>query len=356
MEPMNRTTLRSLLCITIFIAVSVSAIACGSSGGSDPSSGDDGTSSGASSGGSGSGSGGGASSGGTGSGGSGSGSSSGSSGASNVLPDGAPSVFGSWLTVNSANTVSTELTLNANGTYQLTVLVTTSTVSGDEYVQQGTFTLNGALLTLTPTEATCSAPLTPATYTYGIDTTILVLTDSSGTSTFYGATTADLGSGLTLVVGCSVNGGAWSPASTTGSPPVPADPGSNPSPYGNWLVTSGNTSVELTLDSDGTYAITILGLTSTQTANEYLQKGSFVLSGADIVFTPTEASCPVSVPVGTDVYGVNGSGFSTTDASGNETHYAPTGSATLGQGLTLVLGCSQNGGPWMPEPLAPVTN
>jgi hypothetical protein len=273
---------------------------------------------------------------------------------------GGPDIFGTWITANSAKTVWTELTLSTNGTYTLTVLVPTSSVTGDEYVQQGNFKLAGATLTLTPTEQTCPTALTPSTFTYAVDASLLVLVDSSDNTTVYGATGAQLGAGLTLVVGCSpTSGAAWTPEPTNGAAPSPSNPGDNPSPYGNWLnaSSSSTTSTLLTLDDDGTYVFTLLVTTSTQTGDEYVQKGTFVLAGDDLILTPTEASCPGAIPVATDTYAINAAGLSTTDSSGTQTGYIPTPMTSLGGDLTLIVGCSPtSGAAWTPEPIAAVTN
>jgi hypothetical protein len=276
----------------------------------------------------------------------------------NALADGSPNIFGSWVTANSGGTVESELTLNMDGTYKFIVLVPTSSVTGDELTQEGTFTLSGAHLTLTPTEQTCPGALTPSTYTYAVDASLLVLIDSSGNTVYYGATDAVIGSALTtLIVGCSVNSGPWMPEPTSGSAPTPADPGANPTPYGNWLNVTNGTTTLFTLNSDGTYALTALAATSTETGDEYIQKGTFVLEGADIIFTPQQASCPGNLPVSIDTYGINASGLSTTDAGGNQVGYEPTTMTSLGQNLTtIVVGCSVNGGAWMPEPVASVGN
>jgi hypothetical protein len=277
-----------------------------------------------------------------------------------AVDGGGPDIFGSWITANSAQTIWTELTLNQDGTYALTVLVPTSSVTGDEYAQHGNFKLSGGALTLTPSEATCPTALTPSTFVYAVNGQFLVLVDSSGDATLYGATDATLGAGLTLVVGCSpTSGAAWTPEPTNGSAPSSSNPGQNPSPYGNWLNASpsSTTSTLLTLNEDGTYVFALLVTTSTQTGDEYVQKGTFVLDGQDLILTATEASCPGAIPVTTDNYAVNGADFSTTDSSGNQTDYASSTESTLGSGLTLVVGCSPtSGAPWTPEPIAAVTN
>jgi len=278
-----------------------------------------------------------------------------SDGAAPLNPQtGQPTVFGSWLLANGAT--SEVLTLNDDGTYEIDIIVSTSTVTGDEYVQQGNFALNGANITFTPTQASCPTALTPSTDTYAFDAQYLVLTNSSGSATYAATDASSFGNGLSLVVGCSPSGQGWTPEPLTGSPPSAGNPGAEPTLYGNWLATSGTTSVEVMLNSDGTYEIDLLITTSAVTGDEYVQQGTFVLNGADITFTPTEASCPGSVPVFADGYLFNGAGLVTTSSSGTTTGYAPTGSTPLGQGLTLVVGCSQDNGPWTPQPLAPVTN
>jgi hypothetical protein len=273
-----------------------------------------------------------------------------------------PSLFRNWLVTNAAGNVFNELTLNPDGTYQITILITTSTVTGDEYIQKGTFALNGGTITLTPTEASCPTALIPSSLTYDFDGAALSVTDSSGTKTNYAATSSAVPgpAGLTLVVGCSLSQGApWMPEPMTGSPPT-GSPVVQPSVFGNWLITNaaGNVFNELTLNPDGTYQITILITTSTVTGDEYIQKGCFALNGAAITFTATEASCPKPVPIYSDAYGFNGAGLGVVDSAGTGTVYLRTGSAVPGPaGLTLVIGCSlTTPGPWMPEPLAPVSN
>ena len=261
------------------------------------------------------------------------------------------SVFDNFVYTNGQTSI--QLTLKADGTYQLIVLVSTSTVTADEEVEEGTFVLSGAMISFTPTERSCATALTPSTDDYLVNSAGFALISSSGTITFVRspplATT-----GLTLVVGC---GSPFMPVTTTGAAPVPASPGQSPSLYGNWLYTNSNgVEAELTLNDDMTYEVEILISTSTVTANEYIENGVFAYKGPTLTLTPMQTSCPVAAPPKPYGFAFDEAGLILTDLSGNSTTYGSTTMSDPAANLTTVVGCSINNGPWMPEPIAPVTN
>jgi hypothetical protein len=243
--------------------------------------------------------------------------------------------------------------LNADGTYQIIALTRTSTVTADETVENGTFVVGGTTLSFTPTERTCTTPLAPSTDTYALNGAALVLVSATSSVTVFPRSPPISTAGLTLVVGC---GSPFMPVAMTGSPPVAANPGSSPSLYGSWLFTSPAVSLELTLNQDMTYETDALFPTSTVSGNEYIEKGTFAFHGAALVLTPTQASCPGVKPVENNSFGFNGVNLGTTNAAGTMFNFSRTTPTPLGANLTLVLGCSINNGPWMPEPIAPVAN
>jgi len=273
-------------------------------------------------------------------------------GSSGSPASGSPTLVGTWLAVDGPTSV--ELVLSSDGTYQVTVLVLTSTVTGDELVEKGNFVVSGATITFTPTSLTCPGALTPSTDLYVFNGGGLVTTAPGGTSTTYLRTTAPpIGTGLTLVVGC---GSPWMPEPVNGSDPSPGAPVAEPSIFGNWLNTNnaGNVQAEWTLNANGTYQATILIKTSTVTGDELIQTGTFVLDGGNITFTPAEESCSGPVPIAADTYAFNGAGIDINGSGTTTTFLATTTTpAQLGAGLTLVIGC---GSPWMPVPVAPVSN
>jgi hypothetical protein len=248
-----------------------------------------------------------------------------------------------------------QLVLNQDGTFAFTLLVKTSTVTADEYLQKGTFALSGGNITFTPTEASCNTPLTPSVDGYVFNGQGLQTTDSNNQKTNYVKTSPqDIGAGLTLVVGC---GNPWTPVAVSGTAPAPgAAPIVQPSLTGTYAVTVAPTTTQIVLNADGTYQLTQLVATSTVTGDEYIEKGLYVTSGADITFTPQQASCPVKKPITMDAYAINGvliALITPTTGIG----LARTAPTQLGAGLTLVVGCSPSpGSPFMPEPVAPVSN
>jgi hypothetical protein len=264
------------------------------------------------------------------------------------------SVFGSWIYTSSNGQAVVALTLNPDGTYQVLTIGYTSTVSADETVEEGTFVLqSGGKIAFTPTEHTCATPLTPSTDTYAVDGGALVLV-VSGNAVWFARAPVPSTSGLTLVVGC---GTPFAPAAMTGSEPVAGDPGSSPSLFGTWVVSNSTLSLELTLNQDLTYEFLLVVPTSTVTADEYIQHGTFAYAGTTIVFTPTEESCPTVPPPASYTFIFNDLNFTWVDSSGTSTTFTRMASTTdIGAAYTLVVGCSINNGPWMPEPITPATN
>lgn len=256
--------------------------------------------------------------------------------------------------VSTANQTSLQLTLDADGTYQFIILTRTSTVTADEILEKGRFVLSGGTISFTPTEHSCATPLTPSTDGYAENGAGLALITSSGVTVLVRAPVLDT-SALTLVVGC---GSPFAPVALTGSDPVPSNPGSSPSLYGSWLVTAANgLQVEVTLNQDMTYGLQLLVPTSTTTGNRYVETGTFSFQGATLILTPTQASCPVVTPIKSYSFGYSDANLGLTDSSGTTTNYPRTTTTQLGANLTtVVVGCSINNGPWMPEPIAPVKN
>jgi hypothetical protein len=255
------------------------------------------------------------------------------------------------LKVNSQTSV--QLTLSSTGTYQLTVLTLTSTVTADETVEAGTFVFAGPAITFTPTEHTCGTPLAPSTDGYLINGSALVLVSATGGATAFLRAPPLSTAGLTLVVGC---GTPFMPVAMTGSSPVPATPGTSPSLYGSWLLSNASVSIQFTLNPDMTYETDVLLPTSTVSGNEYIEKGTFAFQGASLNLTPTQASCPGVKPVEQNTFVFNGTALSTTSSTGSTLNFSRMAMTQLGANLTVVLGCSVNNGPWMPEALGPVTN
>jgi hypothetical protein len=262
-------------------------------------------------------------------------------------------LFDTYVTPLNNGQTSLQITLNADGTYEIVVLTPTSTVTADETVEHGTFVFGGSMITFTPTERTCTTPLTSTTDSYLVNGAGLGLFPATGGALLLARSAPLSTTGLTLVIGC---GAPFMPVAMMGSDPVPANPGSSPSPYGSWLWTSGTLSIEYTLNQDMTYELQVLSSTSTVSGNEYIEKGTFAFQGQALVLTPTQASCPQKKPVVKDPLSLNGTNLVLTDSSGTNFTFARTNTSQLGANLTLVIGCSINNSPWMPEPIAPVTN
>lgn len=275
---------------------------------------------------------------------------------------GPPTLFGTWVAGTAAE--SFWLTLNADGTYAFAILIPTSTVTNDVFIQEGTYAVSGVYLVLTPTEQTCpsASPPAPSVSTYFFDGEYLITYDSTGKQSIFAhsATAPDLtGSsdgGASTVLGCPETPFAAYPL--TGTAPVPTSPGVIPAPYGSWVVANSENTlfVQVLLNSDGSYEIALLIVTSTVSADEYIQKGTFTINGPALVFTPTEASCPGNVPVFSNNYYFDQDVLVLQDPSGKSTGFVTDPTLMLGQGLNIVLGCSVDNGPWTPYALAPIQN
>src|SRR5579863_2553351 len=170
------------------------------------------------------------------------------------------------------------------------------------------------------------------------------ITSSSSSSSSGGSTASSSSSSGGSANASSSSGGASSgssSASPTGGGPTALD--------GTWLFTSGAISVEFTFEANGTYQLTILAVTSSATANETIQKGTFTATSNTITWTPQEETCPGVQAISSDTYlFVNTGGTQylvATNSSGNSSSFKQVSddAAALGSGLTIVLGCSVNG-------------
>lgn len=79
---------------------------------------------------------------------------------------GPPSLIGSWYYVDSAGTAGEGLTFNSDETYVNQSIALTSSTTGDQEVEMGTFTLSGSTITVTPTSSSCPGPAPVTSYDY----------------------------------------------------------------------------------------------------------------------------------------------------------------------------------------------
>jgi hypothetical protein len=131
--------------------------------------------------------------------------------------------------------------------------------------------------------------------------------------------------------------------------------GSTPSLYGTWayLNAAGTEGEGITINSDGTYVLSLLQITSPASANVQSEQGSFTLSGSTITATPKEATCAKPDPVYTATYSFQGSNLEIAEPSGVIV-FQPDNAT--GSNIAITFGCFSSSGTFTASPLVPVSN
>jgi hypothetical protein len=151
---------------------------------------------------------------------------------------------------------------------------------------------------------------------------------------------------MALALGCGV--GCSSSSSSSGDPPLVGT---------NWLYTdsSGTGGTDLTINSDNSYELSLLYLTSSTSAEAQTETGTVAISGSSITFTPQKWSCEEPTdPSYTAGYQFNGSSLEVVFTSGLVAFQADTSSASTGTGFQITLGCFPQSGGFVASPLEPI--
>jgi hypothetical protein len=120
---------------------------------------------------------------------------------------GPPNLYQTWAYVDSAGTAGAGATFTSDGTYELQILELTSSNSGDDQVEIGTFTTSGSTLTLTPKQSTCAGPDAVYSMGYSFSGGNLVLALPSGTIVMQPDTAT--ASDVAITNGCFGDAGAF---------------------------------------------------------------------------------------------------------------------------------------------------
>jgi hypothetical protein len=116
---------------------------------------------------------------------------------------GSPSLYGTWYYADSAG-AGVGLTFNQSGTYVAQELALTSSTSGDDQAEKGTFTVSGSTITLTPTEWSCPGPDPIYKLTYSFQGSDLAVSQPSGAAVLQPDTQPP--SSVAITFGCFTNG------------------------------------------------------------------------------------------------------------------------------------------------------
>jgi hypothetical protein len=134
--------------------------------------------------------------------------------------------------------------------------------------------------------------------------------------------------------------------------------GGNPTPddkvQGNWIFASsdGLTGIGLKFN-DISYDLSGLVLTSSNTAQAIVEKGSFSINATTLVFAPTESTCPGPIPIYQMDYRFSGSVLMIT--AGSNLIAFERNPYAVDSSFALTLGCDVSGS-FVPSPIAPVSN
>jgi hypothetical protein len=106
----------------------------------------------------------------------------------------------------------------------------------------------------------------------------------------------------------------------------------------------------ITLNSDGTYVVSLIQLTSATSANVESEVGTFTSTATTITFSPSKASCTeATVPPYTEKYQLSGNLLTVSDSGGVTVYQLDTSPASS---IALAEGCFINGS-FVPTPLTP---
>lgn len=123
---------------------------------------------------------------------------------------------------------------------------------------------------------------------------------------------------------------------------------------GTWIYIAADNSVAVgaTFSPDGTYVLQEMSLTSTNSADDEIETGTFSATDSDITTVPQQYSCPGPDPATTVAYDFSGSSLQIVSSSGITTLGRDT--AQPSSMFSLTLGCFQSDGSFVAQPLAPV--
>ena len=124
---------------------------------------------------------------------------------------------------------------------------------------------------------------------------------------------------------------------------------------GSWVYTnSANTAgLGALFNTDGTYALTELVLTSSTAANAQEETGTFTVSGDTITETPTKSTCDGPAPVHQLTYSISNGDLTLKDPSAVVVLQPNTSTSS---NVAIVLGCFDSNGNFKAQPLASVSN
>ena len=120
--------------------------------------------------------------------------------------------------------------------------------------------------------------------------------------------------------------------------------------YANSAGTAGEGVV---FNTNGTYALLVLQLTSSSSGNVQEETGTYVVSGNTITVTPKEWTCPGPDPVYSATYSFQGSSLAITEPSGVVIFQPDDQMASM---AALTHGCFSSSGAFTAMPLASVSN
>jgi hypothetical protein len=123
---------------------------------------------------------------------------------------GPPSLDGNWFYADSAGTSGVGVSFKNDGSYELQELVLTSSTSGNDQVEIGTFTVSGNTITVTPTQWSCKGPDAIYQLTYSFDGSNLSLAQPSGIIVMQ-PNNNTASSGEAIAIGCFDTAGNFTP-------------------------------------------------------------------------------------------------------------------------------------------------
>ena len=123
-----------------------------------------------------------------------------------------PSLYNTWIYTAANGVNGAGLTLKSDGTYENQALELTSSTSGNDQVEIGTFVISGASITFTPKKWSCPEPSDPP-YTVSFEQSgnSLTISYSSGVIVF-SIDTSPAATNFSLSTGCFSQSGTFTPS------------------------------------------------------------------------------------------------------------------------------------------------
>lgn len=126
---------------------------------------------------------------------------------------------------------------------------------------------------------------------------------------------------------------------------------------GTWVFDPGGDSLAgVTFNSDQSYVLQFVTLTSAASADDEIEGGVFAADGTTLTLTPRKSSCPGPAPIQSLMYDVSGDSLTLINGATAIIFVRQAQSGGAPVSGTITSGCSDGAGHFTPAPVVPVGN